>query len=338
MGDRYMSLRVLIIGAGSIGLLFGSYLSQLRGNVTYITRSKEQAQIINSEGVRFHPIEGKPLHFTPQAFSIEGLDQSFAEQLHPFLEVDLTLVTVKQTHLDQVLPFLKRHVPLGMPILFLMNGLGHVEKATKQLPQNPLYYAITQNGATRITPNKVEERGRGMTKLGQPHLPTTHPSNAEGKPSLLPLIDQLIDQSNQLGVRMSWSQEIEIELIRKCIVNACINPLTALFNVKNGHLLSEPRLHQWMHQLYKELVTLMNKTRTKDAEKILNNGELWQEIETICRNTSQNHSSMVQDIQHGRQTEIESITGYFLAQARQHDVQLPNHVFLNQAIHILQKI
>lgn len=324
-------MRVLIIGAGSIGLLFGSYFSHLQRNVTYITRSKAQSTLINTEGIKFHPIEGKMLQFTPKAYSIEEFE-NFTDQTHHVREIDFVLVTVKQTQLDEVLPVIKKHVPINKPLLFMMNGLGHVEKAMKHLPQHSLYFGITQNGAARMAPNEVEERGCGMTKIGQPPLLKPLSSHAEES-----LFLPLIDQCNQLGIRMSWSEEIEIELVRKCIVNACINPLTALFNVKNGHLLSEPRLHQWMLKLYNEIETLIKKTRTKDAEKILLNGELWQEIETICRNTSQNHSSMVQDIQHGRQTEIESITGYFLAQARLHDVMLPNHAFLYEAIHILQK-
>jgi 2-dehydropantoate 2-reductase len=324
-------MRVLIIGAGSIGLLFGSYLSQIQGNVTYITRSKDQSTFIKTEGVRFYPNEGEPLCFTSEAYSIDELEQ-LSEQHLQLLEIDFVLVTVKQTQLDEALPLLKEIVPMNKPLLFMMNGLGHVEKARKHLPQHSLYFGITQNGAARISPNAVEERGRGMTKIGHyqylnPHSPDTEEN----------LFLPLIERCNQFGIRMSWSEEIEIELIRKCIVNACINPLTALFNVKNGHLLTEPRLHQWMHQLYVEIETLIKKTRAKDADKILLNGELWQEIETICRNTSQNHSSMVQDIQHGRKTEIEAINGYFLDQARKNDSKLSNHKFLYEAIYILQK-
>jgi 2-dehydropantoate 2-reductase len=334
------SMRVLIIGAGSVGLLFGCYLSQMNMNVTYLTRSKEQADKINSSGVTLHHLDGKRTNLDAHAFSFEQSKQQpksndpllLESGMEPIPGINMVIVTVKQTQLVTVLPWIGEYVDKKVPTLFLMNGMGHQEKVRHSLPHHSyLCFGITQNGATKITLNEVAERGRSITKMGK-IVPRSDKLIRKEKREFQSLVDQL----NAQGIQMVWSEDIETDMLRKCIVNACINPLTALFQVTNGSLITHSRLHNLMHQLYLELAVLIKKARPKEAEKILKNGELWQEIENICRITSDNLSSMVQDIKDQRQTEIESITGYFLDQASLNDLEMPYHRFLYESICYLQ--
>jgi 2-dehydropantoate 2-reductase len=333
-------MRVLIIGAGSVGLLFGCYLRQMDITVTYVTRSKEQAEKINSSRVILHRLNGESTNLSAHAFSFEQ-SKRWQETNEPcsrksskkfISDISTVFVTVKQTQLDPILPWIGQYVGENIPILFLMNGLGHQEKAKRSLPNHShLYFGITQNGATKVALNEVAERGRSITKVGEIASSSDQPASSEKI-----AFQSLVAQLNEQGIQTVWSEDIETEMLRKCMVNACINPLTALFQVANGSLITHPRLHNLMHQLYLELETLIKKARPKDAEKILKNGGLWQEIEHICRITSNNLSSMMQDIKVQRQTEIESITGYFLDQATLYDLEMPYHRFLYESVFILQ--
>jgi 2-dehydropantoate 2-reductase len=336
-------MRVLIIGAGSVGLLFGSYLSQMNINLTYLTRSKEQADKINSTGVTLHELDGKRTNLAARAYSFEQSKEQpkstkSNEPMTPegniqsLSDISIVIVTVKQTQLTPVLPWIEEYVDKKVPILFLMNGMGHQEKVRFRLPDHSqLYFGITQNGATKIALNEVAERGRSITKVGE-ISPRSDKSIRGEKSGCQSLIDRFIAQ----GIQVVWSEDIETEMLRKCIMNACINPLTALFQVTNGSLITNSRLHGLMHQLYLELEVLIKKAMPTDAQKILKNGELWQEIENVCRITSDNLSSMVQDIRDLRQTEIESITGYFLEQASLNDLEIPYHCFLYESVYVLQ--
>jgi 2-dehydropantoate 2-reductase len=334
-------MRVLIIGAGSVGLLFGCYLAQINMNVTFLTRGKEQADKINSSGVTLHQLNGERSNLDVRAIFFEHSKQHEPESSDPIVfesrmedlsDISMVIVTVKQTQLATVLPWIGKYVGTQVPTLFLMNGMGHQEKVGHRLPQHSnLYFGITQNGATKIKLNEVAERGRSITKVGE-IVPTSDKLLREEKREIQSLVDRL----SAHGIQMVWSEDIETDMLRKCIVNACINPLTALFQVTNGSLITHSRLHTLMHKLYLELDELIKKARPKDVEKILKNGELWQEIENICRITSNNLSSMVQDIKDQRLTEIESITGYFLDQANINDIEIPYHRFLYESVCFLQ--
>src|SRR5690606_32745065 len=95
-------------------------------------------------------------------------------------------------------------------------------------------------------------------------------------------------------------------------------------------------LNYLMGQLYSELIPLLEAVHKEDAQKILQNGRLWQDIEGVCRITSENRSSMLQDIQNNQLTEIEAVTGYFLKEARKYQLALPSHQFVYHALQFLQ--
>lgn len=313
-------MRIGIVGAGAIGLLFGAYLDQAGHQLTLFTRTGKQADDLERLGCQVELYSGERLSYHPRAIATETREQPVMD------DIDLLLITVKQFSLPAVILWLKERLPVHVPLIVLMNGLGHEKIFSAQLP-NPVYFGMTSSGATRLKSTLVVEKGRGKTRIG-----SLQQVDGECR-----VITKLIASLKQMGLDVSWSSDIESELWKKGIVNACINPLTALFQVPNGKLVSSPSLYQLMYQLYRELVPLVEKAKQKKAQKILNNGRLWQEIEEVCRNTSENKSSMLQDIQRKQQTEIEALSGYFLRLAETYQLSLPSHQFVYHAVCFLEQ-
>lgn len=313
-------MRIGIIGAGAIGLLFAAYLHQAGHQLTLFTRTISQARKLESLGCQIQLSSGEHLSFHPRALATDGEGQLTLE------DIDLLLITVKQSSLATVIKWLKQHLPDHVPLVCLMNGLGHESLFADQLP-NPVYYGITASGATKLGPTHVVEKGKGITRIG--HL--DQQENVDNG------LAQLIASLEKTGLTITLSADIESDMWKKAVINACINPLTALFKVANGQLVTCGHLHQLMYQLYMELVPLVEKVKQGKAQKILNNGRLWQEIEDVCRNTSENISSMLADIQRNQQTEIEALTGYFLRMAKSYHLHLPSHQFIYHAIGFLEQ-
>lgn len=322
-------MNVMVVGAGALGMLFGGYsLLASENNLIVVTRTKLQASTLNQEGLLFRERDQKEHLFKVNAFSTE--EGSVPSEL--LSQVDIVLVTVKQHHLETVLGWLKQMIPTHTPLLFLMNGLGHVEKIQDALSEHASFFGVTYNGATKISTRSVEERGRSLTKVG--FLANKIMESTEADPSVLM---EWTSQMNKLGITVKLSQDILSDLWHKCIVNSCINPLTGLFQVENGQLIENVHLHRLMRQLYDELIHYVQETRADIAQKILRNDCFWEEIEAVCRNTSNNRSSMEQDIRYGRKTEIDSFNGYFLKEALKKGIHLPTHTFIYHSILFLQK-
>lgn len=95
------------------------------------------------------------------------------------------------------------------------------------------------------------------------------------------------------------------------MINAVINPLTAIWRVPNGGLLASPERVQIMKELYTEAV------QTYDACGINYEKHVWEAILEVCRATSGNISSMLADVLASRETEIRWINGSIVNMGQQ---------------------
>ncbi|OIN67802.1 2-dehydropantoate 2-reductase [Exiguobacterium sp. KRL4] len=247
--------KVGIIGAGSIGLLIASYLAE-QHNVTLYTRQTAGHDIkIIRDGQASSPVEVRPL------------DQLESQ--------DLVFVTTKSYDIKSVMPYL---VIGTMPVMFLQNGMGHLEQA-EQLP-NALF-GLVEHGAMKTGLYEVRHTGIGRIRYGRTSLPVLR----EGM------------------LRFEHVPNIEHIMLTKLFMNAVINPLTAYYRITNGQLLEEPYATK-ARGLFEEL-------RQVFPHHDISYGE----IEQVIQRTHLNRSSMLQDLDRGRRTEIEPIVGYVLARA-----------------------
>src|SRR5690606_69523 len=106
-------------------------------------------------------------------------------------------------------------------------------------------------------------------------------------------------------------------LAYKLVANAVINPLTAIFQVTNGTLLTNDYLFKLMRNLFHETVRVLE----------LEEQKLWDYVVTICKQTAKNQSSMLRDIQAKRRTEIDAISGYIIERAKEQGINVPYTIF-----------
>ena len=128
------------------------------------------------------------------------------------------------------------------------------------------------------------------------------------------------------GVSARVTQDREREVWRKVLVNAAIGPVTADHGVPNGRLLLDPYRGQAL-RLLDEAISVAQTEGVRftdtDAQR-----ELWH----VVRATAENRSSMLQDMDRGRRTEIDSISGAILAIGQHRGLSLPATELIVQRI------
>lgn len=310
---------VAIVGAGALGMLFGGYTHLCGYNVRFVVRRKKQAEAIESMGISLRLLTGKTHHFYPQVHLFG--EPTFSSPAF------LIIVAVKQPDLVPLLDWLSKSIRKDTALVFLMNGLGHPEKIKSYLPDHEVIYAVTQNGATRLSDTETVERGKGPTKLG----------TIPGKRKFSEGVQKWMEAMNA-HLPLEVSPEIEAEMWKKGMVNACINPLTALFQVPNGELVRNKSLYWMMEQIFAELMPLTHEIWGKEHPLFVQEESIWQEIVGVCEKTAGNHSSMLQDIRFKRKTEIEALNGYFVRKASQLGHELKLNRFIRAAILALEEI
>lgn len=272
-------MNITIVGAGAIGLMMSVYLQDRNNCVQLVTRTTDQAAFIESNGVTC---------IKEDEIISRRIPATYSENFHAE-EQDIIIVTLKQTHLAFFLNWTKQRIDSHIPILFMQNGMGHIEQVKKVL-KNPLFFGVVSHGARRNAINEVKHTGNGHILIGgvedQRHL-------------LSPL------WSKDVRFPINWSDNMETAMKKKLLVNAVINPLTAIHKVKNGLLLTNEKMKIEAYEVFEE------------ARKILGFPiEMWEEVEDVIRLTGENESSMNVDLQAGKKTEIDAITGYLLTRSK----------------------
>lgn len=332
-----MNKRILIIGGGAMGLLMVYDFIEAGFEAGLMTRSLEQCEALKTAGVSIaKPEQDITLKLRQeQLYSYECLRDN-PRHLQKIAGYDAVIVAVKQYHLAELWPFLTDISGLGVPIIFLMNGLTHFHLEQQSPFRSQAYTAITHHGVTKTGKTSIAIKGRGPTYIGvQPKI--------QGR-----LNEHVFLLKQQLEEKpLSWQvvEDIFPYALKKGVINACINPLTALFSVKNGELLKNSNIKHMMRLIHDEIYWIIRGSKDYSLySSLFKHEQLWQEIEEVCRNTSDNYSSMYQDIQQGRKTEVDAINGFFIKllqsteEANQHSVTAYYNTFLLHSIKALEEM
>lgn len=104
----------------------------------------------------------------------------------------------------------------------------------------------------------------------------------------------------------------------KLAINAAINPVTAILGIPNGRLLELPEARVQAFAAAKEAEAVAGALGIP-----LPYPDVVAAVTDVCHQTAANHSSMLRDVERGRRTEIESITGAVVAAAQHHGIPTP---------------
>lgn len=291
-------MKIAVIGGGAIGLLFTAYLTEVGQDVTLFVRRNAQKDLILNNGVTLST--NQETHCLPKTAVLQ-------KSLYGF---ELIVVAVKQHHLENILPSL-RESDSGTTLLFIQNGMAHIDQL-KQLHNDHILLGIVEHGATKQNDFSVAHKGIGITKIAA----------IRGNEKVIEQLPTM--ESFPFSLYHDW-YEISVE---KLLINHAINPLTAIFKVTNGELVKNKFYNQLMRRIYDEAMTIFE----------LDNSEIiWEKIISICDSTALNRSSMLQDIEHMRPTEIQAISGYVLSYARRLGKPCPMTEFLILSIKGLER-
>ncbi len=308
-------MRITVVGGGSIGLLLTAKLMDARLDPVVVTRRENQAFLIQEKGIHMTSVDGLTSVLHTNTVSISRMTS--------LEETDWVFITVKQTELDQVLPFLaKMRVKYGC--VAFQNGMGHMEKMERQLPF-PLYMAITSEGAYRREQNEIVHAGTGETWIGRWNKDNKEKLSFEG-------IDQLIVALKKSGMEIARDEFIQRRAWRKLLINCAVNPLTALYEIRNGELIAHAGIREVMRRIWDEAVGVAEKEGIEPVR------DTWEELIKVCRNTSQNRSSMLQDIEKGKKTEIDYLNGYIVKRGEAFQLPVETNRVMVSLIHGKEQI
>lgn len=289
---------IAVIGTGALACLFGARLSHV-ADVTLVGSWQAQIDAINKQGVTVRELSGKE-----STFPVKARSYPFDEQF----KADFALVLVKSYQTADAAARVQDCIKPNGVTLSLQNGMGNQETLLATLPFHMVSSGSTMQGANidRARLATVTHAGNGVSVIDD------KPFLAEFK-MLLEAAGLPIETYHEQG-----AASIQAVLWRKLIVNAAINPLTALLGQPNGFLASDPAAKRLTIATAREAAHIAQLEGEWPAEQPAD--LLGIEVAEI---TAPNRSSMLQDVSRGGRTEIEAICGEVVRRAERLGEQAP---------------
>lgn len=282
---------ILLVGTGALSTLFAARLSEAGHRVSMLGTWKDGLQALGENGARISDANGDErsfqVHATNDPNEVKGIKHA--------------IVLVKSWQTKRAADQLKGILAPDGIALTLQNGLGNRERLARDLGPRRVALGITTTGATLLGPGLVKVGGEGIISL-------------ESNPALAPIEAALRSSNFNLQI-VSDTRSL---MWGKLVINAAINPLTALLRVPNGELLNHPWARKAMSALARETA------QVAEAERVnLPFEDPIQAAEEVARKTAKNLSSMFQDVRRGAPTEIDAICGAVTRRGEKHGIDTP---------------
>lgn len=288
-------MKITIVGAGAIGCLFAGLLKAGGQDVWLLVRSEKQALCLRKNGIKISGLADLQVKID----AVSNPDKAGKS--------DLVIFAVKAYDLKEIASAVKKCL-LGKSSFYigLQNGLGNVEILNRIFSEEKVLPAVTNLGSTLFSPGKCHYAGKGITYLG---------GDSAAKQIIGVEIKKIF---NNCGIKTEISNDINSIIWGKLIANAGINAITAICRIKNGEILGNKETHNLMTLLVEESCFVAEKLKIKlpfaDGVKY---------AESVCKKTAQNISSMLQDVQKGKKTEIDFINGAIVKRAQSLGLDAP---------------
>jgi 2-dehydropantoate 2-reductase len=293
-------------GGGAMGGLFGGGLAESGHEVTLIDVSSAAVDAINANGLRIDEKSGDS-----RSIRVRATNDPKSVGI-----VDAVLNFVKCYHTEAAVRSAAAMIGTDTAVLTLQNGWGNADTIAAIVGADKLLVGLTYHSGVLAAPGHVKHPGAGMTYVGEL-------SGAE-----TPRLARIVEALRGARFEVTPSTTILNEVWKKLSLNCCTLPTSALLGLFSHELAAIEPMRDEMRAILSEVKAVAA------AQNItLDEDERWATIVGILERGVGGKSSMLQDVEAGRRTEIDVINGAIVAAGKRAGVPTPH----NQAMFNLVK-
>jgi 2-dehydropantoate 2-reductase len=296
-----------VAGAGSIGCFVGGMLEAAGRPVALLARPRV-IQEIEDNGLRLTSFEGSERKIAPDRLTL-------SENPSIFADAGVVLVTVKSTDTAEMADVIARHAPRDAVIVSLQNGVGNVSLLRERLPGRRVLAGMVPFNVIALGQGRFHRATSGDIVIEQDDAGTAAQLSVQGlnmRPSgniagvqwgkLLVNLNNALNALAGLPLRQQLSQRAW----RVLLADQMAEGLAAITAEGIKPVSSTPIPAGWTPHLLRlpdpVFGVVLGRTMKIDPEA---------------------RSSMWEDLQRGRRTEIDYLQGVITAIADRHGLQVP---------------
>jgi 2-dehydropantoate 2-reductase len=299
--------KVLIIGLGAIGSIYATKLKQYDPDCVRILVDQSRFERYQARGI---VLNGERHDFN---YVLPGPNQEKA---------DLILIATKADALPDAINAIEGFVHDETIILSLLNGITSEEKIAERYGWEKVLHAYFIGHGSMRTGNAITFSGVGRIVFGE--------ANTEPRTSRVEAVCRFFDQAS---IAYEVPDDILFSMWCKFVINVGINQASAVLRASYGDFQRSEKAHDMAFELMQETVLIAEKVGIHNADAILP----W------CREFIRNmppafKSSMLQDIEAGKKTEVDMFGGAVCALGQKYGIPTPQNEIFVKLIKALEEI
>lgn len=268
-----------VVGAGAMGIVLGTTLARAGHDVGFLGRPPGEGELPRSPLVSLSAVNGTAAEVT----------LNLQDDPATVSSADVVLILVKTGDTIDAVSRIAPHLRCGTPVVTLQNGLGARDRIRAVLGEAArILPAVTAQAAMRTDSTHVFHTGEGQTFIGYERREDA------------PVAAHIAQTFSDAGLPATAVSDIDRHIWRKAAVNSAINGLTGLGGFPNGAILEDPGL---LHAA----LTVAGECAAVALAHGVDVGDIRGAVVETAAATARNRSSMLQDIDAGRKTEVDAI-------------------------------
>jgi len=303
---------VAVVGAGALGCFFGGMLARAGAPVTLVGRAAHVAAI-RRDGLVFESGAGKgaiPLAATEDMAAVRG--------------AALVLFCVKSADTDTAASAMAPYLSDTAIVLSLQNAVDNVERIRARI-DNQVFPALVYVAAEMAAAGHVRHTGGGNLVIGGLRA-FARPDGSDG-----PRLEAIAALVAGAGIPVRISDEVEVELWTKLVMNCAYNAISALGRAPYGEMVAVAEIRTIMSEAVREVVAVAA------AKGVLLPASIVDAAMKLADGMPVTMSSTAQDIRRGRRTEIDHLNGYVVREGDARGIAVPVNRTLDALIKLLER-
>jgi len=287
-------MRTYMIGSGAMGSFYGGLLAKAGYDVTLVDPREDHIQLVRRNGLIVDGVRGRHMVQVPAVTTHEGLPP--CDLAIVFTDTNNTPAAAREAR-----ALLK---PDGFA-LTLQNGIGNVEALVAELGEERVTAGVTMNSGAFPEPGRASYTNAGMTSIGE--LDGRHSERIQ---TVAKMLNEAGIETTVVDNPMSW-------IWSKFVHNCAANALAAITGLRGGEMFRTPEVSALQDRLLDEILAVVERKGIALVDP-----DPRRKIKAHAR-IRYNKPSMMQHIEQGRRTEIDSLNGAIVREARAMGMAVP---------------
>lgn len=301
-------MKIAVLGAGAMGSIYGCHLS-LNHEVYMVDTSSSVVEHIKQQGIRLDE-NGMENVYCPRA----ALPQADLGTM------DLVLLFVKSLHSRVALSSNQGLIGPNTYVMTLQNGSGHEDILEEFVSRDRIIIGTTEDNGAVLSTGCVRRGGTGNTNIGM---------LAEDKEEFLPRLKEAFESC---GFHVRIHENIQQLIWDKLFTNVSLSAVTAILQVDMGYIAANDHAFHMTKQLIREAAEVARGLGlTADEDEII------EKVRKTSQMSPKGKTSIRSDIEKGRKTEVDNISGSVVRAARKLGIAVPTHEFVVEMIHAMEE-